>query len=137
MLWATWAVCAASSASAAIMVWYVSAHPLAGSDRGNLWLVYLIPYVVIAGTALVFWARGSGLILLLTCTLVAAAVGTFTRYLDLKLAISLLDTRAAGQHGMACGPPPQLFGLAVEYGLALVLAAMSLDLFPRRPGRGE
>ena len=133
LLLSIWIVSVASSVAAAIMVWFIASHPLAEDDRKSVWLIYALPYVVIAITAWAARRNRRRLILLLVGTAVAATLGTYTRYLDLQTAIWVLETRAAGGHPLVCGPPQQLLALAVEYGVALAAAVASLELMPRYP----
>ncbi len=128
------AVCLAAIAASVAFTWVESSHPLAREDRKNIWLIGAIPYFVLGMVALASRRNIWPLAVLLVCTTLSAAGGTFARYLDMELGLRILDARAAGRRLMYCGPPPPLFfSLPLEYGLTLIAAMWRFAILPLRP----
>src|SRR2546430_208323 len=111
LLIAIWALCSASGIAAAVMLLRVSAHPLATEDMWSTWLLFDVPYFLLAVAGLLSYPRAWLLISLLIVSGLVACTLTCSCYIHMELSLFLLDSQAAGRHGMICGPPLSLLML--------------------------
>ena len=118
---ATWVICAIGTAAVEPAIFPVITHPLAhGFDYGGLLTTFVLPYLLIAGSA---WPLRRHFWLLFTLTIAAGLIAfpmTMICYRHAELALALLGG------AMACGPPPAIFAIPFGYGVSLtaVLAAL-------------
>jgi hypothetical protein len=123
--WATWAVCAGSLLAIANLGMRVAAHPL---NTSGAWVTFCLlfgfPFLVISASA---WpARRGGILLTLQLFLavLASFIAVRSASAEMDLTLFFLDARAAGQKGMACGPPPLLIYIPVGCVISLVAAIL-------------
>jgi len=129
---AAWLLCSFGVAGAAVMVLNKAAHPLAEQDAWEEWLVYLLPYVLLAASAWLARRRGGILVTLVIVTAVSAVMLTWACYQAMELSLFMLDSRSAGRRGLVCGPPMAVFVVPLVYLMALGAVAMGL----KRPQSG-
>jgi hypothetical protein len=122
-------LCATGGMAGGAMLLRVSTHPLATDDMWSTFVIFDLPYFLLALAGLLSYPRAW---LLISLVIVSALVGfmiTAACYQHMELGLFVLDAKAAGRHGMACGPPMSVFVLPVAYLMSLVAMVAGLGTF--------
>jgi len=129
----TCALSATGAIAAGAIVLYEAAHPFATRDPWKAWIVYCLPYLLFAASAWP-WRRRvwTTLVALSIATGLIAIVTTAACYQDMDTVLFISESRAAGRHGMSCGPLLSFFVLPLSYGISLAAFAEGLGLLPMR-----
>ena len=129
LLFAIWVICAAGGSSTAAMVMHEAAHPLSRIDPSKVWFVVNTPLIIVALAGVGSLPRVRAMLLVTGSAFLIVALTTLARYQDMQANLSLLDARAAGQHGMDCGPPIAVLKWLVTYSIAFVVGMTTLIFF--------
>lgn len=127
---AIWLMCGLGATVVGVLVLIEHGHPLAEREPGSVWLLHCLPLILIAAASGFLLRRRATLIAVAVVAGVVAFLAAVACYQDLQTTLSILDSRAAGRHGMNCGPPLIFFVLPATYGAAFLVVAMGFGLLP-------